>query len=41
MRLQKCSHKVVTVNTAEPYVNQKGETEHYPVGDGDHSLLPL
>jgi hypothetical protein len=32
------SHKVVTINTAEPYLNQKGEQEHYPVGDGDHDV---
>ena len=32
------SHKVVTLNTAEPYTNQKGETEHYPVGEGDHDV---
>ena len=32
------SHKVVTINTAEPYINQEGEQEHYPVGDGDHDV---
>src|SRR5215831_7447896 len=32
------SHKVVTINTAEPYVNPKGEQEHFPVGDGDHDV---
>jgi hypothetical protein len=32
------SHKVVTINTAEPNTNQKGETDHYPVGDGDHDV---
>jgi len=32
------SHKVVTINTAEPYANQKGEEEHFTVGDGDHDI---
>jgi hypothetical protein len=32
------SHKVVTINTAEPYPNKQGEMEHYPVGDGDHDV---
>jgi hypothetical protein len=32
------SHKVVTINTAEPYTNEKGEQEHFPVGEGDHDV---
>jgi hypothetical protein len=32
------SHKVVMINTAEPYTNEKGEQQHFPVGDGDHDV---
>ena len=32
------SHKVVTINTAEPHLNRQGEPEHYTVGEGDHDV---
>src|SRR5262249_16554449 len=32
------SRKVVTINTEAFYQNDKGEEEHYPIGEGDHDV---
>ena len=40
LQLANDSRKVVTLNTAEPYLAnpQTGEMAHYPVGDGEHDV---
>jgi hypothetical protein len=40
MGLQKAddSRRVVTINTAEPYPNEKGEYEHFPIGEEEHDV---
>jgi hypothetical protein len=31
-------HKVIKINTDQPYQNEQGENEHYPIGEGDHDV---
>jgi hypothetical protein len=40
MGLQKAddSRRVLTINTAEPYPNEKGELEHFPIGEEEHDV---
>jgi hypothetical protein len=38
IRTKDDKHKVIRINTKEPYKNDKGEEEHYPIGQGDHGV---